>query len=195
MASLLLNLNVVFEACLLLGVIQTAENNYSYLQWITPTGKKSCLLAQVLVTFYGNQIHLEASFSFVSNRNLTGQTPTSSWNVQKSTCQVGTREHWQEMTPRITKYNKGINMRVRDTTIFEMKSHAREWLLSLYPGVFNLTKLFNKPDAKRERTILFSLFSMTRLGNTQKVVLSRCRHFINMTNGVKLSYYWGNTKT
>jgi hypothetical protein len=42
---------------------------------------------------------------------------------------------------------------------------------------------------------LFSLFSMTRLGNAKKVVLSRCRLLMNMTNGVKLSYYRGNTKT
>ena len=41
--------------------------------------------------------------------------------------------------------------------------------------------------------LLFSLFGMTRLGNTQKIVLSRCRLFINMTNGVSLSYYWENT--
>ena len=43
--------------------------------------------------------------------------------------------------------------------------------------------------------LLFSLFSMTRLGNTKEVVLSRCHHLIHMTNGVKLSYYLGNTKT
>ena len=43
--------------------------------------------------------------------------------------------------------------------------------------------------------ILFSLFSMTRLGNAKKVVLSRCRLLVNMTSGIKLSYYRGNTKT
>ena len=37
--------------------------------------------------------------------------------------------------------------------------------------------------------VQFSLFSMTRLGNTQKVVISRHRLLINMINGVKLSYY------
>jgi hypothetical protein len=37
--------------------------------------------------------------------------------------------------------------------------------------------------------VLFSLFSMTRLGNAKKVVLSRCRLLVNMTNGVKLSNY------
>ena len=36
--------------------------------------------------------------------------------------------------------------------------------------------------------LLFSLFSMTCLGNTKKVVLSRCRLLIYMTNGIKLSY-------
>ena len=34
-----------------------------------------------------------------------------------------------------------------------------------------------------------ALFSVTRLGNTQKVVLSRGRLVIDMTNGVKLSYH------
>ena len=43
--------------------------------------------------------------------------------------------------------------------------------------------------------ILFSLFSMALLGNAKNVVSSRCRLFINMTNGIKLSYYQGNTKT
>ena len=38
-------------------------------------------------------------------------------------------------------------------------------------------------------TYLFSLFSVTRLRNTQKIVLSRCRLLINVTNGVKLSYH------
>jgi hypothetical protein len=42
---------------------------------------------------------------------------------------------------------------------------------------------------------LFSLSSMTPLGNAKKVVLSRCRLLVNMTNGLKLSYYRGNTKT
>ena len=37
--------------------------------------------------------------------------------------------------------------------------------------------------------VLFPLFSMTRLGNTKIVVFLRCRLLINMTNGVKLSYY------
>ena len=43
--------------------------------------------------------------------------------------------------------------------------------------------------------LLFSLFSMTRLGNTTKVVISRCHLLINLTTSVKLSYCWGNTKT
>ena len=34
----------------------------------------------------------------------------------------------------------------------------------------------------------FSLFGMTCLGNTKKVVLSRCRLLINMKNAVKLLY-------
>ena len=38
--------------------------------------------------------------------------------------------------------------------------------------------------------ILFSLFNMT-----QKIVLSRCRLLISMTNVINFSYYWGNTKT
>ena len=43
--------------------------------------------------------------------------------------------------------------------------------------------------------ILFSLFSMTPLGNAKNVVLSRCRLLVNMTFCLKLSYYRGNTKT
>jgi hypothetical protein len=35
---------------------------------------------------------------------------------------------------------------------------------------------------------------MTPLGDAQNVVLSRCCLLVNMTNGVKLSYYRGNTK-
>ena len=46
-----------------------------------------------------------------------------------------------------------------------------------------------------DRIVLFSLFSMTHLGNAKNVVLSRCRLLVNMTNGIKLSYYRGNTKT
>ena len=42
---------------------------------------------------------------------------------------------------------------------------------------------------------LFSLYSMTCSGNTKRVELSRCRLLVNMTNGVKLLYYRGNTKT
>ena len=48
---------------------------------------------------------------------------------------------------------------------------------------------------KRWMSILFSLFSMTPLGNVKNVVLSRRRLLVNMTNGLKLSYYQGNTKT
>ena len=44
-------------------------------------------------------------------------------------------------------------------------------------------------------SLLFSLFSMTRLGNTQEVVGSRCCLLVNLTNGVKLSYYGGILKT
>ena len=43
--------------------------------------------------------------------------------------------------------------------------------------------------------VLFSLFSMTPLGNAKNVMLLRCRLLVNMTNGLKLSYYRGNTKT
>ena len=37
--------------------------------------------------------------------------------------------------------------------------------------------------------ILFSLFSMTPLGNAKNVLFLRCRLLVNMTNGLKLSYY------
>ena len=45
--------------------------------------------------------------------------------------------------------------------------------------------------------VLFSLFSMTHLGNAKKKLYYRGVIFslINMTNGVKLLYYRGNTKT
>jgi len=43
--------------------------------------------------------------------------------------------------------------------------------------------------------LLFSLFSMTPLGNAKNVILSSCRLLVNMTNGLKLPYYQGNTKT
>ena len=43
--------------------------------------------------------------------------------------------------------------------------------------------------------VLFTLFSMTHLGNTKNVVLSRCCLLVNMTNGINLLYYQGNTKT
>jgi hypothetical protein len=39
------------------------------------------------------------------------------------------------------------------------------------------------------KQLLFSLFSMTRLGNTQKVGLLSCCLLINITRGVKLLYY------
>ena len=54
---------------------------------------------------------------------------------------------------------------------------------------------YPKEMCLKEIGLLFSLFSMTRLGNAQNVVLSRCHPLVNMTNGVKLSYYQGNTKT
>jgi hypothetical protein len=44
-------------------------------------------------------------------------------------------------------------------------------------------------------SLLFYLFSMARLGNTQKVVVSRYHLLLNMTNGVKSLYYGGITKT
>jgi hypothetical protein len=50
------------------------------------------------------------------------------------------------------------------------------------------------PKSNIYKCVLFSLFSMTRLGDAKNVVLSRCRLLVNMTNGLKLSYYRGNTK-
>ena len=58
---------------------------------------------------------------------------------------------------------------------------------------FGANYCLSPPNITRE--ILFSLFSTTCLGNTKDVVLSRCRLLIKMTNGVKLLYYWRNTKT
>jgi hypothetical protein len=45
------------------------------------------------------------------------------------------------------------------------------------------------------RILVFSLFSMTPLGNAKIVILLRCRLLVHMTNGLKLSYYQGNTRT
>lgn len=64
--SCISNLNPIFRGYFLWVVSQIAKNNW-LLQGATPTGKKTCLLAQISVTFYMNQIHLRASFFFISN--------------------------------------------------------------------------------------------------------------------------------
>ena len=56
----------------------------------------------------------------------------------------------------------------------------------LFPPIFKVSV--------HESKTLFSLFSMIHLGNTKRVVLSRCRLVINMTNGITLLYHRGNTK-
>jgi hypothetical protein len=47
----------------------------------------------------------------------------------------------------------------------------------------------------RQLQLLFSLFSMTHLGNAKNLVLSRCRVLVNVTNSLKWSYYRGNIET
>ena len=80
----ILNSNAIFGACLLWGVAQIAKDSLILL-WATPIGKKICLLAQVLVTFYEDQIHIEALFSFISSRNLMGpHAPQSFSEVYKN---------------------------------------------------------------------------------------------------------------
>ena len=47
-------------------------------------GEKTCLLVQVLVTFYEAQILIEASFPFISDQNLMGlNVPQSFFEVHK----------------------------------------------------------------------------------------------------------------
>ena len=60
---------------------------------------------------------------------------------------------------------------------------------------WRMLKIHNSIFLDAQFEVLFSHFSMTRLGNTKKVVLLRCCLLINMTNGIKLSYFCGNTKT
>ena len=45
--------------------------------------QETCLLAQVSLNFYENQLHLGASFSFVSNQDLLGLALISSKNIYK----------------------------------------------------------------------------------------------------------------
>jgi hypothetical protein len=44
------------------------------------------------------------------------------------------------------------------------------------------------------KNLMLSLFSTTWLRNKRKIVLLRCCLLISMTNGIKLSFYWGNSK-
>jgi hypothetical protein len=59
---------------MLWGVAQIAKESLD-LQWITPTGKKACLLTQVLAPLYKDQNHYRA-FSFKSIKNLMGLSAT-----------------------------------------------------------------------------------------------------------------------
>jgi len=51
---------------------QTPKHSLIFVQGATPMGKKSCLLAQVLVPSTRIKFHFGASFSFISNQNLMG---------------------------------------------------------------------------------------------------------------------------
>jgi len=62
-----------------------------------------------------------------------------------------------------------------------------EWSLSLVKS--SLQNLQDQVVYIETMYVLFSLFSMTPLGNAKNVVLSRCCLLINMTNGQKLLYY------
>lgn len=69
-----LNSSAIFGACLHWIVAQIPK--YQYLQRATPMGKRTCFLAQVLMTFNEVQIHREVLFSFIyveskSNRVCT----------------------------------------------------------------------------------------------------------------------------
>ena len=84
--SCILNSNAIVGACLLRGVAQIAKDSL-ILQWATPTCEKTCLLAQVLVTFYEDHIHIKALFFFISRRNLIGlHAPQSFFEVYKNHC-------------------------------------------------------------------------------------------------------------
>jgi len=66
--------------------------------------------------------------------------------------------------------------------------------MSLVISMIKISSLAYK-NANLSSKVLFSLFSMTSLGNTKYVVYSRCCLLADMTNGLKLLYYQGNTKT
>jgi hypothetical protein len=55
--------------------------------------------------------------------------------------------------------------------------------------------LINVMFTDKYYNVVFSLFSMTPLGNPTNVVLSRCCLLLNMANGLSLSYYRGNTNS
>jgi hypothetical protein len=62
------------------------------LQWATPICKKLCMFAHILVTFYEEQTHFGALFSFVSKQNLTRLATIYSLNINESSCQVGSHD-------------------------------------------------------------------------------------------------------
>ena len=81
------------------------------------------------------------------------------------------------------------------TSIYTEQRGSGDEVIAVFPTV--LERWTNHTKLKCDMhgcILLFSLFSMTHLGNTNNVVLLRCRLLINMTSGAKLSYYRGYTK-
>ena len=76
--SFVLNLSAIFGARLMLSGAHLARDR-QFLQEAIPTSKKTCLLAQVLLTFYKDQIRPRVSFSFVSYEYLI--MSISSWSI------------------------------------------------------------------------------------------------------------------
>ena len=89
------------------------------------------------------------------------------------------------------------NLKLHKTEIFLvifwksrfMYSHIHQEMNSWKPTIkVKAPSVLDWPNRRIYCSLLFSLFSMTPLGNTKNVVLSRCRLLVNMTNGLKLSY-------
>jgi hypothetical protein len=86
---------------------------------------------------------------------------------------------------------------IREPFNHHITTSKSPWFLFFYFLFQFLIQIFKKMEMAMNRDnhpLLFSLFSMTPLGNAKNVVLSRCRLLVNMTNGLKLLYYGGNTK-
>ena len=108
------------------------------LQWATPMCKKVCLLAQVLVTFYGNQtrirIHFGPLFSLISKGNLTRFVPLFLiHHMQDSPCQVVGR--WCEVVIRNT-------LQARDDPLSHWGNWTLKWAFCGHSSKFVICHLY-----------------------------------------------------